>query len=167
LEKEVHEMKELCGTRDWTTDDPLGLGGLLCDGLWLARLLSGNRPISQGVLEELLAAAADGLEQYLSQNPFQQSVEYRLAFRELGLSIGLQAVARMRQYLESKPAVFQSPDTLERLLARLSIHHGLADTVEGFWLTAENRRAASWTSHREINMVLLATSLVPDGFLGC
>jgi hypothetical protein len=38
--------------------------------------------------------------------------------------------------------------------------------IEEFWLGEENRRTSGWISHRDINMVMLATSLVPDGFLG-
>ena len=34
-----------------------------------------------------------------------------------------------------------------------------------FWLEQQRRRAASWIEHGDINMVLLATSLLPDGFL--
>jgi hypothetical protein len=37
--------------------------------------------------------------------------------------------------------------------------------IEEFWLNAGNQRSATWTGHRDINMVTLATSLAPDGFL--
>jgi hypothetical protein len=39
----------------------------------------------------------------------------------------------------------------------------LVEIIEGFWL--ENSEADSWTEHRDINMVMLATSLSPDGYL--
>jgi len=41
----------------------------------------------------------------------------------------------------------------------------LRDIIEAFWLATANRQASSWTGHRDINMVMLATSLAPDGYL--
>jgi hypothetical protein len=32
-------------------------------------------------------------------------------------------------------------------------------------MDADNRGSAAWVEHREINMVMLATSLAPSGFL--
>jgi len=37
--------------------------------------------------------------------------------------------------------------------------------IEKFWLEAKNIGAISWTEHLDINMVMLATSLAPDGYL--
>lgn len=37
--------------------------------------------------------------------------------------------------------------------------------IESFWRTPEHRRARSWSEHRDINEVMLATSLAPEGFL--
>jgi len=34
-----------------------------------------------------------------------------------------------------------------------------------YWLEGRNREAETWREHREINMVMLATSLAPNGFL--
>jgi hypothetical protein len=41
----------------------------------------------------------------------------------------------------------------------------LIEKIEMFWLDGTNREANSWTEHRDINMVMLATSLAPDGYL--
>jgi len=41
----------------------------------------------------------------------------------------------------------------------------LAELIENFWLKPQRRRAASWVEHGDINTVMLATSLLPDGFL--
>ena len=41
----------------------------------------------------------------------------------------------------------------------------LAEIIENFWLQPANREAPSFTDHREINTVMLATSLAPDGYL--
>jgi hypothetical protein len=44
-------------------------------------------------------------------------------------------------------------------------HAPLAAEIEAFWRLEAHRRQATWTEHRDINDVMLATSLVPDGFL--
>jgi hypothetical protein len=38
-------------------------------------------------------------------------------------------------------------------------------SIEEFWLDTDNRQSASWTDHLDINTVMLASSLMPDGFL--
>jgi hypothetical protein len=88
-----------------------------------------------------------------------------LAFRELGLSIGLHGVKKIMRCLRDNPEVFQSGDALERILNNLATHQYLGDRIEDFWLTDENQRSATWTSHLDINRVMLATSLVPGGYL--
>jgi hypothetical protein len=42
---------------------------------------------------------------------------------------------------------------------------GLAETIESFWLEPANRENGTFTEHRDINTVMLATSLAPDGYL--
>jgi hypothetical protein len=37
--------------------------------------------------------------------------------------------------------------------------------IEQFWIDDKNRQASTWIEHREINMVMLATSLPPSRFL--
>jgi len=41
----------------------------------------------------------------------------------------------------------------------------LAEIIETFWLEPENRESSSWAEHHGINMVMLATSLAPEGYL--
>jgi hypothetical protein len=41
----------------------------------------------------------------------------------------------------------------------------MRETIEQFWLDDRNRQAGTWTEHRGINLVMLATSLAPGGFL--
>jgi hypothetical protein len=41
----------------------------------------------------------------------------------------------------------------------------LGETIERFWMDEKNTATDSWTGHREINMVMLATSLAPEEFL--
>ena len=37
--------------------------------------------------------------------------------------------------------------------------------IETFWRAPENQRTDTWVEHRDINEVMLATSLKPEGFL--
>jgi hypothetical protein len=90
---------------------------------------------------------------------------YRLAFRELGLSIGLRAVEKMHGLTEQKSGPLWKKDSLHSLLKTLGRYAGLRETIETFWLEGTNREAGSWIEHRDINGVMLATSLAPDGFL--
>jgi hypothetical protein len=41
----------------------------------------------------------------------------------------------------------------------------LAGEIESFWRNPEHRRATTWLEHRDINDVMLATGLAPEGFL--
>ena len=41
----------------------------------------------------------------------------------------------------------------------------MRDEIEAIWRDPEQQRAATWTEHQDINEVMLATSLAPDGFL--
>ena len=62
---------------------------------------------------------------HLAQPDLGSPADHRLAFRELGLAIGLAA--------------------------------------ESFWLLPEHRQVRTWLDHEDINDVMLATSLVPEG----
>jgi hypothetical protein len=37
--------------------------------------------------------------------------------------------------------------------------------IKEFWLDDTHRRPDTWKEHRDINMVMLATSLAPDTYL--
>jgi len=41
----------------------------------------------------------------------------------------------------------------------------LREMIERFWLEGTNRKTSIYTTHHDINEVMLATSLAPDGFL--
>jgi hypothetical protein len=90
----------------------------------------------------------------------------RLAFRELGLSIGLHATGRLEALLEAQPARFPQLDLVQDRLQALAEYQPLAGQIEAFWLAPANQRAATWTDHLDINAVILATSLAPGGYLG-
>ena len=48
---------------------------------------------------------------------------------------------------------------------RLSRYMPLRTEIEAFWRRPEHRRVDSWLEHANINDVMLATSLQPEGFL--
>jgi len=50
-------------------------------------------------------------------------------------------------------------------VAELREYEPLSEQIEQFWLDEENQDARTWTEYREINRVMLATSLAPEGFL--
>ena len=39
------------------------------------------------------------------------------------------------------------------------------EIMTAFWLDPDHRSVASWTEHHDINRVMLATCLLPDGYL--
>jgi hypothetical protein len=82
---------------------------------------------------------------------------HRLAFRELGLVIGLHAVAHLSQETKRSALRFR----LKPLTAFLP----LGAEIESFWRNLDHQRAPTWIEHRDINEVMLATSLVPDSLL--
>lgn len=141
------------------TADPLGLGGLLCDAYRIAQLTrEGAWPEHDRLLDALLAAAALGLRHYARGPELRARADERLAFRELGLAIGLAAAERLRS--ETLPSA-----EARRALAAIAAYMPLRDAIESFWLVAEHRQEPTWHAHEDINDVMLATALAPDGFL--
>jgi hypothetical protein len=148
----------------WTTSDPLGIGGLLMDAHRVEQL-TGQGPLQNGdLLYTLLAASVESLRRY-SQSDLRQPASRRLAFRELGLAIGLHAIEPMERDLSrDRRRVRRSAEVLAQLEA-LKSYVSLGSTIESFWLDSKHREADTWTEHRDINEVMLATSLVPEGSL--
>ncbi len=165
LDAEIADMFGICKGKTWATADPLGLGGLLTDAYKVAQLMAHYHLKQIDLLESLLEAALVGLQAYLGQDPLQLPVQFRLAFRELGLSIGLRAVERLQGLVEENPGLCEERTHLPLRLAALERYTPLAGRIEAFWLEQPHQEAESWLAHREINMVMLATSLAPDGYL--
>ena len=111
----------------------------------------------------MLTAALAGLQPCIEGGELFLPAEYRLAFRELGLAIGLHAVERLWQAADPDCSDI-SPDARARLQA-LMRYSPISDAIESYWRAAEHRRTPAWPEHRDINEVMLATSLAPDGFL--
>jgi hypothetical protein len=121
------------------TTDPLGLGGLLVDAYRVDRLAIPGDTLRDAIL----VAARAGLAHVAEHSGLTAPASQRLAFRELGLAIGLDAASRI--------AGFGASPT--------------HDVIVQFWLLPTHR-GAPWTDHADINDVMLATALRPEGFLG-
>jgi hypothetical protein len=148
------------------TVDPLGIGGLLIDALRIEQLLRQRAVSGDGLLLAILAAARDGLGAYERTGELRLPAADRLAFRELGLSIGLHGVSAMRRTIEDEPERFSSGPELRSALDSFAAYVPLGSEIEAFWLEPSHQETSTWTEHRNINEVMLATSLVPEGFLG-
>ena len=155
LRREVQGLRRMIATTDFTTPDPLGIGGLLCDACRVRQLEEREVLGAPTLLPRLLASALTGLSRSPAHGLLEQPGPHRLAFRELGLAIGLHAVERFSELGPGPHALV--PERLDALMR----HVPLASRLEHFWLQPGRRGDA----HRDIDEVMLATSLVPDGFV--
>jgi hypothetical protein len=163
LDAQVRDYAALALVHDWRSDDPLGIGGLLSDACRLAQLPGADVLPGDGarraLLTRLLDAALAGVLAHARRQPLQRAPEQRLAFRELGLAIGLQGVPRIRAVLgDATPA-------LAATLARLSDQLPLAQAIVGTWSEPARQATRAWRAHEDINAVMLATCLLPSGYL--
>ena len=162
----ISDFRVMAEEQDIATADPLGLGGLLSDAYRTAHEIGARYP-AVDLMDRMLAAALDGLSQYLRSGELRQPASRRLAFRELGLAIGLSAVERLRDEVEHEDDRHGAVDrkALRARLDALASFSALRTSIESYWLEAEHRASATWAEHRDINEVMLATALVPEGFL--
>ncbi len=163
LRNQVTDALSMCRERDWSewvTDDLLGVGELLSLSFRAARLILEGMDYLAELLYPLLEAAHVSLRAYLSKDFFNLPASRRLAFRELGLSIGLHAAERLKA-LAGKLRALHHP-----LLKDVGRFTSMNEEIERFWLNPASWEADTWVEHRDINMVMLATSLIPDGYLG-
>lgn len=165
LKDEIADMAEICRAMSLATDDPLGTGGLLCDSLRIAQLMIECGFDYGSMLEAVVSSALLGIDAFGGSGSIGYPAEYRLAFRELGLSVGLSAVEYLQKWIKENQSAFQKECNLQRQVGDLMRYMPLRETIEQFWIDSRNREASTWTEHREINMVMLATSLAPDEFL--
>ncbi|UCE15093.1 MAG: hypothetical protein JSV04_07905, partial [Candidatus Heimdallarchaeota archaeon] len=119
-------LEKLIRQVNLVSTDPLGIGGLLFDAYRLEQME--KEPEKK---QALIDAAQKGLGHC--------RFTHVLAFRELGLAIGLQAAQKMLVLEE---------------------HWSLIDKINNYWLQHRD-----WTENTDINRVMLATSLAPESFL--
>ncbi len=159
LEREIEKVAALCRGAAWATDDPLGIGALLTSAYRLAAMMLDHGVEGGELLEGIVAAVEVGLAAYARGEPLAEPVSRRLAFRELGLAIGLHALERML-------ARTARPQRVLKRLADLAGYLPLAGRIDDFWCAVGNRQEPTWRAHGDINAVMLATSLAPGGYLG-
>jgi hypothetical protein len=152
LERELGALRGMLTHGDWLTDDPLGIGSLLVDAGRLGQLAEEGDGEQAALLERILWDAVTGLSLPQALTCLRMPAGRRLAFRELGLAIGL-AAAHLAGSANST------------VVAATSRYAVLGEAVLSFWLDPARRRSTSWSDHQDINDVMLATSLLPDGFL--
>lgn len=165
LSEEINDMANICEGKSWVTNDPLGVGGLLADVYKVVQMMVIHEFGPPHLLKTLLDAALRGLEGVARTNILEYPVEYRLAFRELGLSIGLHAVEPLRDVILENPDCFPQSLATDQRIEMLLRYTPLTEAIERFWLEDSQRVAKTWTEHRDINSVMLATSLASEGFL--
>ncbi len=163
LTDEIRQLAPMIQGEKWVTRDPLGIGGLLVDAYRVAQLMTAGGLPDEGLPERLLVAALAGLQSYARTVQLEDSAEYRLAFRELGLAIGLNAATRMWE-AGKRGAVATNP-AMRSMLEMLLHYASLGEEIESFWRNPANQSVGTWSEHRDINEVMLATLLLPEGFL--
>jgi hypothetical protein len=113
----------------------------------------------------LLVAAQQGLSHYSRQDDLRRPASRRLAFRELGLAIGLSAIELIEKETGTEHRHFSRSAEVHERIKALTPYVALGPAIKSFWLDPEHRETRTWSEHRDINEVMLATSLVPAGFL--
>jgi hypothetical protein len=156
LDQTVEELSGAVRHGMLRTDDPLGIGGLSLDASRLARLGPEAAPDGR-LLQRLLQDALRGLEAYAGSDGLRRSPARRLAFRELGLALGIEAM----HALVSQPTLVLTPHHAgySRLAAA---YKPMAEDIVSVWLNPEARATEAWVAHRDINEVMLASALAPD-----
>ena len=154
----VADFAAMTRGQDLVTADPLGLGGLLADASRVAELMARGVFADGELLDTLLASALAGLPHYVRQGDLEQPAARRLAFRELGLAIGLRATALLRDRSGGGEGAVRPRTTA--LLDELAPYLPLATRMTSFWLDPAHRQSRTWVEHQDINDVMLATALV-------
>jgi hypothetical protein len=145
-EQVIIGFRRLCAGGNWSTTDPLGIGGLLLNTARVAELsVSGVDLPDQIKSQKLWSDSLYGLKLFSQRFNISHSAAQRLAFRECGLSLGLRALAGWK----GKSATF---DKVDKFIP-------LADNIEAFWSDPNNQRYSTWKEHLDINEVSLASSL--------
>ena len=163
FDSEVKEIGTICRMMDLKTNDPLGIGGLLADATRTTQLMVYGTVKLPELLDNILRSTVTSIRSYIETGQLSLSPDYRLAFRELGLSIGLKGLKIMEICMKDHPELFTS--THEDLFKQIKNYQNISQDIDNFWLNPLNQKSMNWIEHKDINMVMLATSLCPQGFL--
>jgi hypothetical protein len=156
LSREIGALRQLSAHSRWATSDPLGIGGLLLDAFRLA-LLPPARTSDAQLLRDVLAGAEAGLQQFLKGKTLQGRPSMRLAFRELGLAIGLQTVPATKAALSVSGILDdRMAASVEALLSPGEVDRAMVD----MWSQPDSHTNSTWQDHRNINEVMLAAAIL-------
>ena len=162
LSSAIESLSMLCQHGEWTTADPLGLGGMLFDAGRLCQLIDDERDGDVPLLESVLEACRNGLMSLLASRYLNRPISHRLAFRELGLAIGLKALPLIADAIEKGRVPLRDRNAL---VDRLLPYESLSEDIISVWLPHAQSPDETWQAHQDINDVMVATALVPDMFL--
>ncbi|HEX2769813.1 MAG TPA: hypothetical protein VHN12_11095, partial [Geobacteraceae bacterium] len=119
LSTDISDLADICREEKWSTGDPLGIGGLLFDAWRMAQLMIKGGFGTPDLLDSVLDAALLGLESFAADNPLKYRARQRLAFRELGLAIGLKGVGKVQGCIAENPDLFGREGPLQRKVEAL------------------------------------------------
>jgi hypothetical protein len=154
----IQNLTTLCAGTRWATDDPLGIGGLLDDAARLAQITFPDGFHGRELLRRVLLEAAHSLQAF-DDTSLHRPAAQRLAFRELGLAIGMSGIERISE-------LAKDDHELTELIQVVLESRFLAAQISEFWSAAAHRQNRTWLEHNDINAVMLATCLAPEGYLG-
>ena len=159
LSSQIQAFAEMLPGIQLVTADPLGIGGLLADAGRLVQLRDAGVRFDFYLIERLLEGSVEGLAVWSRGGELDSPPDYRLGFRELGLAIGLAVLAASDG---DRGTAGELPG---EWVERLRPYYALRAHIIGFWLELDKQRAKTWQGHRDINEVMLATALMPAGYL--
>jgi hypothetical protein len=165
LKGEIDELKHICIGQRWATNDALGIGGLLTDAYRIVQLITLDFLYDTSLLDILLNDIIISIKAYINENSLGLPASYRLAFRELGLAIGLQAINLMLEVIQQYPTKFKGVNRINTLLEQLNPYIPIYQQINNFWLQKTPQNTQSWVDHEDINSVMLASSLSPQSYL--
>lgn len=164
LDDQVSNLFQMSQAMNMDSSDSLGIGGLLSSACTLMQLIINDKMVHlSDMLLYLLASSKRGIDIFLNTNTLRHPAEYRLGFRELGLSIGLHGVKKMQTLIKEHSECFTNYTMLQSKLYELASYLPMCDIIENFWI--DNQKSSTWNEHLDINAVMLATSLGPECFL--
>jgi hypothetical protein len=141
LNPQITDIAAICRGTNLVTDDPLGIGGLLFDASRITRLVARGHPGYLHLLESVIGAALPGLKSFAGSGSLRYPAGYRLAFRELGLSIGIAGVGMIGDWIRESPGLSTRNPSLRRCVDALVQYGTMRETIEQFWLDGRNRQA--------------------------
>ena len=146
------DFEVLCAGMKWDTSDALGIGGLLLNTARAAEMTLHGQALPDSLRpDKLFKESLKSLNIYAAtiHDP-QADAQRRLAFRECGLSLGINVLGGLKEKYRR----------LDLPLDEVDNFLPMAREIEQFWLHAENRLASSWSDHPDINAVTLGCSII-------